>query len=114
MSRRNRIVPLTPEQRRQVLRDPRLADATESRYAAAGWRARGSCLDKDPETFFPGSHEPVDAALKVCSTCPVQGSCLAAALDAGDYDGVWGGTTPEERRAMRQVWPLQVARADAG
>ena len=114
MSRRNRIIPLTPEQRRQVLRDPRLAEAADGRYATPGWRALGSCLDQDPETFFPGSHEPLDAALAVCSTCPVKGSCLAAALDAGDYDGVWGATTPEERRAMRQVWPLLVASADVG
>jgi hypothetical protein len=29
---------------------------------------------------------------------------LAWALDAGDRYGVWGGTTPRERRAMTVVW----------
>jgi hypothetical protein len=34
----------------------------------------------------------------------VQGACLAWALDAGDCHGVWGATTPRERRAMAVVW----------
>jgi hypothetical protein len=34
----------------------------------------------------------------------VQAPCLAAALDSGECDGVWGATTPDERRAMRSVW----------
>jgi WhiB family transcriptional regulator, redox-sensing transcriptional regulator len=40
----------------------------------------------------------------LCRTCPVQGSCLAWALDAGDLHGVWGATTARERRAMAVVW----------
>ena len=115
MSRRNRIVPLTPEGRASVRRDPRLHQAAQERYSEPGWRARGRCLEHDPELFFPGTHEATDPALSVCTGCRVKGACLAAALDAADYDGVWGGTTPDERRAMRQVWPLEVAvRADAG
>jgi hypothetical protein len=40
----------------------------------------------------------------MCGTCDVQGSCLAWALDVGDCHGVWGGTTPRERRAMLVAW----------
>jgi WhiB family redox-sensing transcriptional regulator len=58
----------------------------------------------DPETFFPAPSEPADAAIALCRTCPVQGSCLAWALQAGDLHGVWGGTTARERRAMAVVW----------
>jgi hypothetical protein len=58
----------------------------------------------DPETFFPAPSESAEAAISLCRTCPVQGSCLAWALDAGDLHGVWGATTARERRAMAVVW----------
>lgn len=54
--------------------------------------------------FFPAPSEPADAAIALCRTCPVQGSCLAWALESGDLHGVWGGTTTRERRAMVVVW----------
>jgi hypothetical protein len=68
------------------------------------WRTRGVCQNVDPETFFPAPSEPADAAMALCRTCPVLGSCLAWALQAGDLHGVWGGTTARERRAMAVVW----------
>jgi hypothetical protein len=58
----------------------------------------------DPETFFPHPTEPADMALSLCRGCEVQADCLAAALDAGDCEGVWGATTPRERRAMLVAW----------
>ncbi|HEY7174235.1 MAG TPA: WhiB family transcriptional regulator, partial [Micromonosporaceae bacterium] len=58
----------------------------------------------DPETFFPAPSETADTALALCRGCDVQGACLAWALDAGDCHGVWGATTPRERRAMAVVW----------
>ncbi|MGH8791047.1 MAG: WhiB family transcriptional regulator [Stackebrandtia sp.] len=70
------------------------------------WRMRGRCLSVDPETFFPEpqQNQTADAALALCSGCAVQASCLAWALDAGDRNGVWGGTTPRERQAMLVAW----------
>jgi hypothetical protein len=62
----------------------------------------------DPETFFPAPNEPADPAVALCRTCDVQGACLAWALQVGDCHGVWGATTPRERRAMLVAW-----RADA-
>jgi hypothetical protein len=58
----------------------------------------------DPETFFPAPSEPADAAVALCRTCEVQGACLAWALEVGDCHGVWGATTPRERRAMLVAW----------
>jgi hypothetical protein len=58
----------------------------------------------DPETFFPAPSEPADAAIALCRTCDVQGACLAWALEVGDCHGVWGATTPRERRAMLVAW----------
>jgi WhiB family transcriptional regulator, redox-sensing transcriptional regulator len=89
-------------------RDPRLLRALSERELQDGWRARGACRSVDPETFFPAPSEPVDAAVALCRTCPVQGPCLAWALEVGDCHGVWGGTTPRERRAMLAVWRSQV------
>src|SRR6266498_4049880 len=85
-------------------RDPRLLRAVSERQLDPAWRTRGLCQSVDPETFFPAPSEPADAAVALCRTCDVQGSCLAWALDVGDCYGVWGGTTPRERRAMLVAW----------
>ncbi len=46
--------------------------------------------------------------MALCGTCAVQGPCLAWALQVGDCHGVWGGTTPRERRAMLVAWRERV------
>lgn len=67
-----------------------------------GWRARAACRDEDPELFFPPSGAPandpwVTEAKRVCAGCPVMTECLIYAIENRDQ-GVWGGTTDEERR----------------
>ena len=84
--------------------DPRLQRAVAERGLDPAWRTRGACQTVDPETFFPAPSEPADTAVALCRTCDVQGSCLAWALDVGDCHGVWGATTPRERRAMLVAW----------
>jgi WhiB family redox-sensing transcriptional regulator len=74
--------------------------------ARANWRDTAACRDADPDLFFPiGTTGParrqIGEAKRVCRTCPAQTHCLAWALDNRVTDGVWGGTTGEERRAMR-------------
>lgn len=94
-----------PATLRQIRRDPRFRDAVAQRIPEdPGWRGRGRCLEHDPELFFPNAAEDPSSAQAICATCGVRGPCLAASLDVGECDGVWGGTTPEERRVMRQVW----------
>jgi WhiB family redox-sensing transcriptional regulator len=66
---------------------------------------RGACRGADPELFFPISFrgravEQIDYAKAVCRRCAVSGSCLSYALRTMP-DGIWGGTTSEERIAMR-------------
>jgi WhiB family transcriptional regulator, redox-sensing transcriptional regulator len=85
-------------------RDPRLLRAFHERDEDLTWRARGVCQGVDPEVFFPAPSEPADAAIALCRTCDVQGACLAWALEVGDCHGVWGATTPRERRAMLVAW----------
>jgi WhiB family redox-sensing transcriptional regulator len=86
--------------RTPVMRD---ADQPVSR-----WRQRAACQAPgvDPELFFPvGDFGPAlsqaAAAKRVCARCPVRASCLAWALRGGEQDGIWGGTTPGERRCLR-------------
>ena len=110
MSRRT---PLAPHAVARIRLDPRFRDAERSRIPDPGWRARGACLQHDPELFFPSPTDDPAAALAICGGCDVRGACLAAALDAADGDGVWGATTPEERRGMRQVWVTLTARTPA-
>jgi WhiB family redox-sensing transcriptional regulator len=67
------------------------------------WRDDATCRTVDPELFFPsGRGGQVTAmeqqAKKVCAVCPVREECLDAALEAGDYTGVWGGLSEAERR----------------
>ena len=71
------------------------------------WRHRALCLDEDPELFFPiGTTGPattqVDQAKIVCQRCPVTQECLSWALETGQETGVWGGTSEDERRALRR------------
>jgi WhiB family redox-sensing transcriptional regulator len=69
----------------------------------------------DPELFYPVSvagpaEEQVEEAKQVCAVCPVTADCLSWALRAGEPAGIWGGTTPEERRYLR-LKPLPTAPA---
>jgi WhiB family redox-sensing transcriptional regulator len=41
-------------------------------------------------------------AKAVCARCPVAAQCLDYALATGQQHGVWGGTSEEERKAMRR------------
>jgi WhiB family transcriptional regulator, redox-sensing transcriptional regulator len=40
-------------------------------------------------------------AKAVCRTCPVRVPCLDFAMATNQDAGVWGGTSEEERRALR-------------
>ena len=71
------------------------------------WRHAALCRDEDPELFFPiGTTGPaatqVDAAKVVCQRCSVVEPCLTWALDTGQDAGVWGGTSEDERRALKR------------
>jgi WhiB family redox-sensing transcriptional regulator len=70
------------------------------------WRHKAECRKEDPELFFPvGTSGPALAqivkAKAVCRRCPVSQECLAWALASGQ-DGIWGGLTEDERRALRR------------
>lgn len=79
------------------------------------WRLRAACnphtgVAPDPfaiPRFHPDNEtaelsliEQRDAALFCNTACPVQAECLAFALNVGEENGVWGGTTETERRLL--------------
>ncbi len=80
------------------------------------WRHHAACRDVDPELFFPiGNTGPallqIDEAKQVCRSCPVTESCLRWALESGQDAGVWGGTSEDERRALKSRTAYLHARA---
>lgn len=63
------------------------------------WQSEAACIGQT-DLFFP-TYERADSmqrAKDVCFTCPVRQKCLDAHL--GERHGVFGGTTPLERKAM--------------
>ncbi|MFB9207567.1 WhiB family transcriptional regulator [Nonomuraea spiralis] len=40
-------------------------------------------------------------ARRICQGCPVRVQCLTWAVETGEAEGMWGGTTPDERRRIR-------------
>ncbi|MGW7440352.1 WhiB family transcriptional regulator [Streptomyces sp. NPDC054849] len=72
------------------------------------WRHDAACRETDPELFFPiGNTGPallqIEEAKAVCRRrCPVMEQCLRWALDTNQTDGVWGGLSEGERRAMKR------------
>ena len=74
---------------------------------AIDWRHRAKCRIEDPELFFPvGTSGPamlqIAKAKAVCQRCPVRTECLNWALASGQDAGVWGGTSEDERRALKR------------
>lgn len=43
------------------------------------------------------------AARQVCEVCPIQYSCLAVAMNSSYIDGIYGGLTYMERKALAQL-----------
>ncbi len=70
------------------------------------WMVHAACGDADRTIFYPVS-APYTKARAYCNACEVSGECLAWALEAegfadhGGRHGMFGGTTPREREAMR-------------
>jgi WhiB family redox-sensing transcriptional regulator len=58
--------------------------------------------------FFPlgttglGAQQAAEA-VRFCGRCSAREECLSYALDNGITDGVWGGTTEEQRRRLART-----------
>lgn len=74
---------------------------------AANWRSAGACLHADPDLFFPVSVTgpaliQIAKAKAVCACCLVRVQCLDFAQAHHPVDGIWAGTTAEDRQKARR------------
>ncbi|MEW1722066.1 WhiB family transcriptional regulator [Streptomyces sp. NPDC093109] len=62
------------------------------------------CNPVDPDIFFPEPDETdkISVAKALCAQCPVRRTCLDAALEGGDTEGIRGGMTEEEREPLHE------------
>jgi WhiB family redox-sensing transcriptional regulator len=70
----------------------------------------GVGCEKVPEIFFPEDfglagdprlkNQAIETARAICMKCPVIDKCLKVGLF--EEHGIWGGTTPEQRRKIRR------------
>lgn len=67
------------------------------------------CITYDTEIFFPEPNElgkysesDFDMAKSICNNCWMKDACLSFALQTNEKEGVWGGTTPAERRRIKR------------
>lgn len=65
------------------------------------WHDDAACCAADPELFFPRRGTMSTKAKEVCAACPVRRECLEQAIET-DAWGIWGGTSEEERRALKR------------
>ena len=82
--------------------------------AEQDWRALGACSKTYPDLWFAVGAIEHKQAKRICRECPVQGKCLAYAMDSPVDHGIWGGLTERERRGFRRKatngdWRAQVA-----
>jgi WhiB family redox-sensing transcriptional regulator len=71
---------------------------------ATRWETAHCATTIFPDLFFPSSVEEVEAAepliKQICQDCPMKQECLQMALDNKDFNGYFGGVSPEDRRKM--------------
>lgn len=74
-----------------------------TREGVHGWMAQGKCATDasiNPEWFFPNQPDLLGwgaTATRICTDCPVRYECLDYALESHPIDGIWGGTTYQDR-----------------
>jgi len=86
-----------------------IPDVTESLPFARNAACAGAPLG----LFFPDkdqAHAAIEQARTLCRDCPVQADCLAWAVTHNEQ-GVWAGTTEQQRRAIRSQKPGRPAKA---
>lgn len=94
----------------------RHAGNTSTADGAPDWRTSAACIDVDPETFFPvgrqgrrrlgaGAPDLAAPAKAICRRCPVVRDCLKEAIGTA-VEGIWGGTTLDERDELREQYGI--------
>lgn len=68
------------------------------------WQFDAACRGEDTNLFYYDDNErgemkanKIAVAKSICAQCPVSTACLEMAIRTKQANGIWGGTTPEER-----------------
>ncbi len=77
----------------------KFTETVEERNEQNSWRRDAACRGLPPDIFFPVQGAGSAEALKVCHSCTARTQCLDANL--AKREGVYGGTTVRQRRALR-------------
>jgi len=61
---------------------------------------RAACTPDDFDLFFGEYASRIAAAKAICATCPVIDKCRDFAINDNIEFGIYGGMTPDERKAL--------------
>lgn len=62
----------------------------------------GDLFFPDDETIIRVKERRTKTAKALCAVCPILAQCRDGALKRAEPYGIWGGTDPAERRAIRR------------
>jgi WhiB family redox-sensing transcriptional regulator len=65
------------------------------------WREHALCANMDVNEFFPEKGVNIGHLKEFCGRCPVARECVDYAVKYTLEHGVWGGTSPHDRREIR-------------
>lgn len=68
-----------------------------------GWETRAACQRVGSHHFFAKDERKTYKGMRwveLCPVCPVRADCLGFAILEDEQWGVWGGFTPNARRAL--------------
>lgn len=84
--------------------------ATESLAIQAALVPGGTPCKRNPRPYQTETKAAINYAKHLCQTCPLRAACYAVG-DAYNLEGIWGGTTEEDRTHTRRSAAAKRARA---
>lgn len=80
-------------------------EAANAQKLGGPFVGKAACRDRPDVDFFPegtayrSGQKATEAAKAVCASCEARAECLEAGMN--EVFGIWGGTTPDERKTLR-------------
>lgn len=81
-------------------RNTSVTDILASLPTPPAWHIDTPCSQADADAWFPEKGESSAEAKRICADCDVREQCLEWALANHEQFGIYGGTTPKERRRL--------------
>jgi len=88
----------------QLAKSGNFALLRQATYQPAFFEA-ADCDQSNAELFFSDDQSQVAEAKSICAACPIQLKCFEWGM-AHEQDGIYGGSTPQERELLRQGNPV--------